>query len=71
MNGMSKIELKPCPFCGSKSVALEKKNSGYQVRCHYCGARGKYVVATTSFAFRKAEAVNAWNRREGESYENT
>jgi len=63
--------LKPCPFCGSKSVAIEKKNSGYQVRCHYCGARGKYVVATMCFEARKKEAADAWNRRDGEKHAGT
>jgi Lar family restriction alleviation protein len=57
--------LKPCPFCGSKSAALEKKNSGYQVRCHYCGARGKYVVARSLKS--RTEAINAWNRRDGDA----
>ena len=64
-----KLELKPCPFCGSKSAALEKKNSGYQVRCHFCGARGKYVVATMCFEARKKEAADAWNRRDGENHD--
>lgn len=57
-------KLKPCPFCGSKSVTLEKRNSGYQVRCWYCGARGKYVVAKS--IINKKEAIDAWNRRVGE-----
>ncbi len=61
-----KDELKPCPFCGSKNVVLEKKNSGYQVRCHYCGARGKYTVA--GLAGSRIEAIKAWNRREGENH---
>ena len=62
--------LKPCPFCGnSKSVTLEKKNSGYQVRCQHCGCRGKYVVVRTFRHKAKAEAVEAWNRRDGENHD--
>ncbi len=57
-------ELKPCPFCGSKSVMLEKGSNGYQVCCWYCGARGKYVVARSIFS--KERAIDAWNRRAGE-----
>lgn len=57
---MSK-ELKPCPFCGSKNVVLENKNGGYQVRCRFCGARGKYTVVGLHGS--RMEAINAWNRR--------
>jgi len=32
---------KPCPFCGSENVELERQGTGMQsniVRCQYCGA---------------------------------
>lgn len=61
--------LKPCPFCNG-SAKVEKKNSGYQVRCQVCGARGKYVVANSYSAplevyLPKDVAIEAWNRRSG------
>ena len=62
-----KIELKSCPFCGSKNVVLENKNGCYQVRCRFCGARGKYAVA--GLPGSRMEAINAWNSRVGENHE--
>ena len=61
--------LKLCPFCNG-SAKVEKKNSGYQVRCQVCGARGKYVVANSYSApfevyLPKDVAIEAWNRRSG------
>ena len=52
---MSEYMLKPCPFCGSKKLKIEVKNSGskwvnglgervnrkiFTVRCNSCFARG-------------------------------
>ena len=62
---MGEEKLKPCPFCGSKSATVEKRNSGYQVRCCYCGARGKYIVYGS--IINKKQAIDAWNRRAGEN----
>ena len=54
--------LKPCPFCGGKSQ-VEKRNSGYQVRCLSCGARSGYVVASERSELKRLLAIESWNRR--------
>jgi len=40
---MAKIELKPCPFCGSKKlyaqdVGVENEFEDWGIGCHSCGA---------------------------------
>lgn len=53
------IELKPCPFCGNKMVAVARSFVGiYMIKCFKCGA-------TTSFQGKeeKEEASEAWNNR--------
>ena len=57
------IELKPCPFCGGKArIMLEEEDlpdtSFHNVYCTVCGAQ--FWVKS------KSEAIEAWNRREGE-----
>ena len=54
-------EMKPCPFCGSKSVRLAENTLeghfiGYSVHCNGCGVENRYTKD-------KEEAVNAWNTR--------
>jgi len=51
MNGL--YELKPCPFCGSHSVALV----GLEVRCGTCSAVGPFGVDAE-------QAVTRWNERD-------
>ena len=46
------VDLKPCPFCGSLSVAIV----GSFVRCGGCGAVGPY-------GYTNEEAAERWNRR--------
>lgn len=64
---MSLPPLKPCPFCGG-GVRLtdvwEEKNGSlwFQVQCPHCGAMTDWVNGMAS-------AINAWNRRAGESNE--
>ena len=60
---MSKIKLKPCPFCGGEAeFALgeeyrqEHEQSNDWVKCRSCG------VETSYFDSRK-ESAEAWNRR--------
>ncbi len=51
------IKLKPCPFCGSVAITLEKVNFGEtQVCCTNCGAKAD------SYLYEKS-AIDAWNRR--------
>ena len=54
---MQEVELKPCPFCGSTKLKIDKKSSlygyngldmrserhTYSVRCNVCHARGGAV----------------------------
>lgn len=57
----NKHDLKPCPFCGSKSVhlaenTLEGHFIGYSVHCNGCGVENRYTK-------HMKKAVNAWNAR--------
>ena len=54
MNG---VELKPCPFCGSKHVHGEKVKRGiYRVECWCCGASVESVNSIE-------KAIKWWNTR--------
>lgn len=50
---MSEIELKPCPFCGSKAK-LMRVGAGRIVKCEGCGV---------STSFLADDAAQAWNAR--------
>lgn len=60
------VELKPCPFCGSKypTVCKTQPKDGwrpfYYVLCDYgnggCGASGQWN-------HEEGDAIEAWNRR--------
>ena len=50
-------ELKPCPFCGSGSVALLDAMRHYSVSCHNCGAQGPSLS-------NASRARAAWNLRQ-------
>lgn len=50
---MSEIELKPCPFCGSKAK-LMRVGAGRIVKCEGCGV---------STSFMADDAAQAWNAR--------
>ena len=57
-------ELKPCPFCGNKAEIINTGNHFprvfYRIVCYsFCTMQGKLYDT-------KEEAVEAWNRREGE-----
>jgi len=55
---MEKTELKPCPFCGAKTVTVKEAFNGWHVGCKKC-------FCTIGFAFRSKEwAKKMWNRRE-------
>lgn len=71
-------ELKPCPFCGSYKLKLEKKATKYKgykayvasIRCNSCHARGGTVTnLTIPYAINEdveREAYSIWNRREND-----
>lgn len=53
--------LRPCPFCGSKSVeAFSTPMGTHGVRCYNCGADVMFYGAEG-----KAKTREAWNRRAG------
>ena len=68
-------ELKPCPFCGSKKLRLEKKKVVYKgqkayiasIRCNRCNARGGTITnITIPYAVKEdveQTAISRWNRR--------
>lgn len=69
------MEMKPCPFCGSTLLKLEKKNTKYKghkayiasVRCNCCHARGG-TVTNLSIPYAVKEDVEntaclLWNDR--------
>lgn len=62
---MKEMNLKPCPFCGGKSVMhgefgiLGQETQWYWVRCKECGA---VIRAYTT----EEQAADAWNARKME-----
>lgn len=58
-------KLKPCPFCGGSPYIQKRpvaqKKCIYAVKCH-CGV-------LTHFMERQYNAIEAWNRRAGDSDE--
>lgn len=56
------IELKPCPFCGSK--AKYTYSMPYNaVQCTKCKVFGKTIIDSYEQQDGKAEAIEAWNKR--------
>ena len=68
IDGESKVEPLPCPFCGKEttiSVDVDTESSDvaqYQVCCSYltggCGAAGAWGRS-------RSDAIMKWNRRDG------
>jgi Lar family restriction alleviation protein len=53
------VELKPCPFCGSSDVHIVAGDKCDEWgTCVNCGADGP-------FRDTEAQAIAAWNRRDG------
>lgn len=53
---MSKIELKPCPFCGSGDVTCERFEDVYYVECLSCSAKFESYNGIE-------DALAGWNAR--------
>ena len=58
---MSKTKLRPCPWCGN-AVDLEIFHPAkeYYICCCCCGGRCGHTQT-------KADAIEAWNKRDGQS----
>ena len=57
-------DVKPCPFCGSKIISIEKNDAvNWEVCCKNCGA----TVGAYDYYETIEEALEVWNRRVGES----
>lgn len=66
-------EFRPCPFCGSTNIGIEKERRTYghgeypliaYVECRDCGAHTKDFIVDGFYGetTTEADAVNAWNR---------
>jgi Lar family restriction alleviation protein len=58
-------ELKPCPFCGSEAIVVtyrdeQRRLNPTVVGCTVCKAQ-------SGLFDRKGQAVEAWNRRDGDT----
>lgn len=69
---MSKIELKPCPFCGGNATIVENeeprlyrpsRNHPYCVYCGNCELLFGFDEDYGGTFDTKKEAAEAWNRR--------
>lgn len=60
-------EMKPCPFCGKKgTIGKQKINKmvlDYWVECNNDDCR---VCSETDMCSTEKEAIEIWNKREGE-----
>ena len=57
-------ELKPCPFCGSLDIRIDKCTS--RVRCKNCFCTSGLIGRLVKYADKMSEeeaAVKAWNTR--------
>ena len=70
---MSKIELKPCPFCGSKDITTsfkirDKYTADFVVVCCNCYTSQSHSIRLEDVYFGKlcdgmGKAVKKWNKR--------
>lgn len=52
----TKIELKPCPFCGSRDIVIVKYDDNMWAACKSCHVK-------TVLEHSEKSAINTWNRR--------
>jgi Lar family restriction alleviation protein len=57
-----RIELKPCPFCGSEDLDIESGYDHAYVICERCETEGPAISNGSAL-----EACEAWNTRHCES----
>ena len=63
-------DLKPCPFCGAKAELSSRSVEGWEtwvVECTWCEGS----VGNTNLSSSKEEAIENWNMREGQEWQNT
>jgi len=70
---MSKLHLRPCPFCGDKNVSIVKVENVVElnqthviVQCKNCFAYAGFPFTTAEWAKScnyKEESADRWNRR--------
>lgn len=59
---MERIELKPCPFCGTGGIDMHlcrkfvHDNARFFITCSWCGA-------STGLYFEEKHAIEMWNKR--------
>ena len=64
---------KPCPFCGSENVELERQGTGRQsniVRCQYCGASRESGITFDYFSDWDDRPIEDKLRAENETLRN-
>lgn len=60
---MKDQELKPCPFCGSKNIKIDKCTK--RIRCKDCFATSGLITRYINKGLSEDEAVvAAWNERQ-------
>lgn len=64
---MTKIKLKPCPFCGGKATLVYDGDKTWQVICDDCGSCSDFYYEEWSPDNPPEGTIKAWNTRHIES----
>jgi Lar family restriction alleviation protein len=64
---METNELKPCPFCGGKAELIHDPHGNQFLYWARCDNIGCTVCPEAKMTANKEDAIDAWNRREGEN----
>ena len=59
---MNEKELKPCPFCGERSVYFDKAYSYFRDTVIYC-ENCDIVFSLDDVSAKEEQVIEAWNRR--------